>query len=329
MQRVLVTGGAGFIGSHLADALISEGYTVIVFDNESTGFRKNVPKKARYMKGDVSDKEDIRNAFDGGLDAVFHVAGQASTINSFGNPLEDLTTNIIGTINIIELCLQKKVPRLLYASSMTCYGHPEKIPTPVDSPCRPISYYGITKYAAERYVHAAADRNDLNFQFQVTSFRMFNVYGERQSLENPYQGVMAIFISNILDNTPITIHSDGEQSRDFIYIKDVVDAWIMALNEPESYNKVINIGTSMQISINQLVDEILKANGKDRSGYTVEYGPERPGDQKHMQADISETMAILGWSPKVRFKEGMQRTVRWARQHYDANEKRITNGMPP
>jgi UDP-glucose 4-epimerase len=323
MKRILVTGGAGFIGSHMAEALINQGYEVIVIDNESTGFLENIPKGAHYIKGDVSNKEDLNKAFDQDPDAVFHIAGQASTIKSFNDPCGDLNTNVIGTINIIESCLETKVPRLLYASSMTCYGHPEKIPTPIDSVCRPISYYGITKYAAERYVHATAMRNDLDFDFNVTSFRMFNVYGERQSLENPYQGVMAIFISNVLNNSPITIHSDGKQSRDFVYIRDVVDAWISAIDNSQAYGRVFNLGTGRGLSINQLVDLILKANEKDRSSYPVVYKPERPGDQRHMRADISKIKSILNWNPKTDMEQGIYNTIRWASDHWAKQNKTL------
>jgi len=315
MRRVLVTGGAGFIGSHMADRLLEEGYEVIVLDNESTGFRENVPDKAQYIKGDVTNKDDVSKCFEKQIDVVFHIAGKASTIKSFDDPFLDLSTNVIGTLNIIEMCLQRKVPRFLYASSMTCYGHPNKIPTPVENPCQPISYYGITKYSAERYVLATARRNDLNFDFNVTSFRMFNVYGERQSLENPYQGVMAIFISNILSKTPITIHSDGEQTRDFIYIEDIADAWISAIDNSRAYGQVFNLGTGRDLSINQLVDLILKVDGKDRSGYPIVFSEERPGDQKHMRADISKTTSILNWHPKTDIEEGMNSTIKWAIDH--------------
>jgi len=316
MKKILITGGAGFIGSQLADGLLTRNYKVVVLDNESTGFRGNVPEGATYIKGDVRRTEDVGKAFSEGIDVVFHVAGQASTIKSFQDPLSDLSTNIVGTLNVLQMCLEMKIPRLLYASSMTCYGHPETTPTNEGNPCRPISYYGITKYAAERYVHTTAARNDLDFDFNVTSFRMFNVYGERQSLENPYQGVMAIFFSNVLKNEPITIHSDGEQSRDFIFITDVVDAWVSSIGNPDTYGQVFNLGTGTGLSINRLVDLILQANGKNRSNYRVVYVPERAGDQKHMRADIKKAKTVLGWNPVTNLEDGMRRTVQWANGHW-------------
>jgi UDP-glucose 4-epimerase len=312
MKTCLVTGGAGFIGSHIADRLVASGYRVVVIDNESTGFRENVNPEAIYIRGDVTKMDDLRKAFAHDLDVVFHIAGQASTIRSFDDPHDDLQVNVEGTLNVVKMCLEHRVPRLLYASSMTVYGHPTAIPTPETEPRTPISYYGIAKYAAERYVHATADRVDLDFDFNVTSFRMFNVYGERQSLENPYQGVVSIFIANVLNEEPITIHSNGEQSRDFVHIQDVVNAWMSALDNDRTYGEVLNLGTGVRRSINELVDVTLAAFGHSRETYPVEYAPLRPGDQRHMVADITKAQRILGWQPRVNFAEGMQRTVRWA-----------------
>jgi UDP-glucose 4-epimerase len=312
MKKALVTGGAGFIGSHLAHGLLKNDYEVIVLDNESTGFGRNVPENAFYIKGDVQNKSDVQKAFSEGIDVVFHVAGQASTIKSFHDPLSDLRTNVMGTVNLLQMCLEMKVPRFLFASSMTCYGNPEKVPTAEDHPCLPISYYGITKYAAERYVHATAARNDLDFDFQATSFRMFNVYGERQSLQNPYQGVMAIFMANALNNEPINIHSDGKQSRDFIYIRDVVNAWIAAIDNPGAYGQVFNLGTGTGLSINRLVDLILQSNGKDRSNYPITHLPVRPGDQRHMKSDVTKAKTILDWAPVTPLETGMQKSLKWA-----------------
>lgn len=312
MKTLLVTGGAGFIGSHLADRLVADGHRVVIVDNESTGFRENVNPEAIYIYGDITRTRDLEKAFAYDLDAVFHVAGQASTIRSFDDPTEDLKVNVNGTLNLLKMCLQYRVPRMLYASSMTVYGHPTTVPTSEMEPCQPISYYGITKYAAERYVHAAADRIDLGFDFNVTSFRMFNVYGERQSLENPYQGVVSIFIANVLNGEPITIHADGEQSRDFVHVKDVVEAWVSALDRKESYGEVFNLGTGARRSINELADVTLAAFDYSRESYPVQYASLRPGDQRHMAADITKAAQILQWRPQVRFADGMRSTVRWA-----------------
>src|SRR5262245_38961744 len=183
-MNVLVTGGAGFIGSHLTERLLRDGHQVVVLDNEATGRRENVPAAAHYLKGNVARAEELEPAFApltlpsppaaggegrvrGGLDAVCHIAGQVSLVRSFTDPVVDLRTNVEGTVNVLQMCLKYRVPRLLYASSMTVYGRTDILPTPETAACQPVSYYGITKYAGERYVHTTAERVDLDFPFRV------------------------------------------------------------------------------------------------------------------------------------------------------------------
>jgi UDP-glucose 4-epimerase len=312
--NVLITGGAGFIGSHLATRLVSLGHRVIVIDNEATGRREDVPAGAELVRGDVSQIAELEQLFASGLDAVLHVAGQVSLIRSFTDPVVDLRTNVEGTVNVLRLCVAHKVPRLLYASSMTVYGRDGALPTPEDTPCAPISYYGITKYAAERYVHTTAERSDLEFDLHVTSFRMYNVYGPRQALDNPYQGVLGIFLGNLLRDEPITIFGDGRQSRDFIYIDDVVDAWVGALDNAASYGQVINLGSGQQLSINALADHVLGAFGRSRDDWPVRHASARPGEQRQVEAEVARARAVLGWEPRVAFEAGLAETVRWARQ---------------
>jgi UDP-glucose 4-epimerase len=311
-MKVLVTGGAGFIGSHLCERLLNAGHQVVVLDNEATGRRANVPAAAHYLKGDVSRPEDVERAFAGGLDAVCHIAGQVSLIRSFTDPAIDLGTNVLGTLNVLQRCLKNRVRRLLYASSMQAYGATTVVPTPEDTPCRPASYYGINKYAAERYVHITAERVDLDFQFWVTSFRMYNVYGPRQALDNPYQGVLGIFLGNLLRGEPLTIFGDGEQSRDFVYIDDVVEAWLKALEEPASYGGVFNLGSGRETSINELADLALASLGRTRCHREVRYAPGRPGELRRVAADTTRARAILAWEPRTSFAAGLAETVRWA-----------------
>ncbi|MFI7495064.1 NAD-dependent epimerase/dehydratase family protein [Kocuria sp. M4R2S49] len=319
-MRVLITGGAGFIGSHLAERLVGMGHDVVVLDSEATGRPENVPEGADYRVGDVTRVADLEGAFGAGLDAVAHIAGQVSLIRSFTDPIADLRTNLEGTVNVLGCCLRHRVPRLLYASSMTVYGHNGTLPTPEDTPCTPVSYYGITKYAAERYVHTTAERPDLDFDFGVTSFRMYNVYGPRQAIDNPYQGVLGIFLGNVLRDEPLTIFGDGEQSRDFVYIDDVVDAWVSALTERASHGQVLNLGSGRQTAIKDLADQVLAAAG--REDQMVTYAPGRPGEQRHVQADITRAGRVLGWRPRTPFAEGFARTVEWARSVMDEGSAR-------
>ena len=325
-MRILVTGGAGFIGSHLTRRLLAEGHAVAVVDNESNGRRDNVPTGASFTLADVTRAAEVEPTFVRGLDAVCHIAGQVSIIRSFSNPVMDLRTNVEGTLNILQLCVKHKVPRLLYASSMTLYGDIRTVPTPEVEPCRPDSYYGITKHAAERYVHATAERSDLGFDFRVTSLRMFSVYGPGQSFSNPYQGVLGIFSGNLLRGEPITIFGDGDQTRDFVYIDDIVDGWLRALDNPASGGGVFNLGSGRSLSINQLAQSVIAAFGHCPGGYRVIYAPARPGEQRRVQADIRRAQAILGWEPRTTFEAGLAETVRWARDEFATGPTAATSG---
>lgn len=310
MTRVLVTGGAGFIGSHLSDRLLADGFDVTVLDNLATGLRDNVSADAAFVEGDVGDRAVVDEVFAGGqFDAVFHIAGQASIRLSFSEPEVDLRTNVVGTVNVLRGCLDTGVRRLVYASSMTAYGEPDQVPTPEAAPCVPVSYYGVTKYAAERYVHVTGARPDADLH--VTSLRMFNVYGPRQSITNPYQGVLAIFTGNVLRGEPMTIHGDGQQTRDFVYIDDVVDAWSCVLDDPDTRGRVLNVGSGRETSITELRDAVLAAFGESPESWEIRREPSQLGDQRRSAADIG-AMRALGWSPKVSIHDGVSRTVAWA-----------------
>jgi UDP-glucose 4-epimerase len=312
-KRVLVTGVAGFIGSHMAEGLMKRGYQVVGLDNMSTGEKGNIPKGIRFIKGDVTRDADLARAFSQPLAGVFHIAGCASTIKAFDDPEADLRTNTQGTLRVVGRWIRHRTPRLLYASSMTAYGNPQKLPVNVDREIpRPISYYGISKYSAERYVLASGLRKDLGFSFGCTAMRMFNVYGRRQSLTNPYQGVASIFIGNILRREPIKIFGDGEQSRDFIHISDVVAAWIAAFRAKAAIGEVFNLGTGTRISVNRLVATDIRAFGLDPKAYPIRHFKARPGDQRHMQADIGKTKRLLKWEPRMSFEKGMGDVIAWA-----------------
>lgn len=312
-RRVLITGGAGFIGHHLARRMLIEGWAVTVIDNESTGRREDVPAECRYVKGDVRSVEDLREAFADAPDAVFHIAGQASNIKSFDRPQLDMDVNVIGTINVVEMCLLRRVPKLVYAGSMTAYGPMATLPVAEDAPLEPISYYGIGKMAAERFVLATAMRRDLAAPFDATVFRMFNVYGPGQSLTNPYQGVLAIFIGHVLRGEPCVIHADGSQSRDFVYIDDVTRAWAAAALPGVASGEAINLGSGQGIAVRELVTHVCRAIGLDAETYPRVFEPRRPGDQEHARADIRRAAELLGWKPRIGFEEGLRRTIEWAR----------------
>jgi len=315
-MKVLITGGAGFIGVHLARRLLADGHDVIAADNESNGELALVPQGAKAVRADVTKQEELEPIFAGGIDAVCHIAGQVSIIKAFSDPVADLRTNTEGTVQVLKLCVKHKVPRLLYASSMTLYGDCKVVPTPESEPCVPDSYYGITKYAAERYVHSTAGRPDLGFDFSVTSLRMFSVYGPGQSYNNPYQGVLGIFSGNVLRGEPITIFGDGEQTRDFVFVGDIVDGWSRALTSKAAKGQIINLGGGRETSINDLAHAVTGAFGFAKGKYDIRHAPGRPGEQRSVQADVAKARELLGWSPKTSFEDGLKQTVAWAKNEF-------------
>ncbi len=313
-MRVLVTGAAGFIGSHVAQALLDRGDQVTVLDDLSNGRREHVPAGAVFVEGDVRDPAAIDRSFEalgGPPDGVCHLAGQASTFRSFDSPSWDMEVNGVGTARMLEGARRHGVSRFVFASSMTTYGAPASLPVSEAMPCEPISFYGITKLAAERAALVAARQED--WGLRAVAFRMFNVYGERQSLTNPYQGVLGIFVGNVLRGEPVRIFGDGEQSRDFVYAGDVARAWLLALDTAPPGASLMNLGTGSRTSINGLWRAAASACGEDPDRWPVHYGPARPGDQRHMQADIRRAQEVLGWAPEVSLEDGMERTVAWAR----------------
>lgn len=321
-MKVLVTGGAGFIGIHLTRRLLADRHEVFVVDNESNGDPALVPPAAKYTRGDVTKPEELEPIFAQGLDAVCQIAGQVSIIKAFSDPVADLRTNTEGTVQVLKLCVKYKVPRLLYASSMTLYGNAAKVPTVETEPCVPDAYYGITKLAGERYVHATGERPDLGFDFSVTSLRMFSVYGPGQSYNNPYQGVLGIFSGNVLRKEPITIFGDGEQTRDFVFVEDIVDGWSRALTTPAAKGLVINLGGGRATSINQLAKAVVTAFGQPN--YEIRHAPGRAGEQRAVQADIAKAKQVLGWEPKTSFEAGLKRTVEWAKAEFSKGSNAAT-----
>ena len=313
MQRALVTGGAGFIGSHLVDRLIAK-YDVFIIDNLSTGNRSNIPKNVTVHVEDIRNQNKITSIVKKiHPHIVLHIAGQASNIKSFNDPHFDIDVNFKGTINIVLASLEAKVRRFLYASSMTVYGIPEKIPVSEKHACRPVSYYGISKYAAERFVMATATRSDLTAPFLATSLRMFNVYGPRQDLDNPYQGPVAIFTGHVLRNEPITIYGDGKQTRDFIYIDDVVSAWLATLDNEKTYQNSYNVGSGERITIEDVAHAVVKVAGKDPNKYPIVHKPTLPGEQRHMEAHIQKISRAIGFRVATSFADGLIKTMHWAK----------------
>ncbi len=308
-KRILVTGGAGFIGSHLARRCIADGHRVTVLDNLATGYMSNVPDEADLIGADLSDPDTFAQLPKRGFDVVMHLAAQSSGEVSQENPDLDLKVNTLGTLMLLKWCMQNQVKRFLYASSMAVYGNPAGLPVHETDPCLPLSFYGISKVASEHYIrHYAGEGLD------TTVFRMFSVYGPGQNMENLKQGMVSIFLAYLSKNEEILIKGDRNRFRDYIYIDDVVDAWCRAIDNPASFGKIYNLATGKKTHVHELVDAEIRLFGRDPATYAVRYQGSTPSDQFGLYADISAIQKDLGWSPKIHLEEGLKSMIIWVKK---------------
>lgn len=305
MSKILVTGGAGFIASNLVDRLIAEGHEVVIVDNLSTGFRKNINKKAKFYKVDVRNEKKIDEIFAKEKpDYVDHHAAQMDVRRSIENPTYDADVNILGSINILENCRKYKVKKVIYISTGgAVYGEPEYLPVDEKHPINPVCHYGVSKHTVEHYLFLYNYLYDLNF----TVLRYPNVFGPRQ---NPHgeAGVNAIFIGKMLKNETPTIYGDGEQLRDYIYVSDVINANILALNKGN--RGFFNLGWGKGISVNQVYSTLQKIINYPEKPH---YAPSRLGEINKVFLNGSLAGEKLGWHPEVSFEEGLKKTTEWFR----------------
>jgi UDP-glucose 4-epimerase len=318
MDRVLITGGAGFIGGALGRELVRLGHRVTAIDDLSTGQLSNVAEGVELVRANVADRSAMREIFEAGrFGAVLHLAAQTSNILSHQDPWNDFSTNVGGTLNVIEQVTVHRVPKVLFASSMALYGNAASLPTAESAALAPLSPYGVSKLAAEHLLHNAATRRDAP-RFRLGSLRMFNVYGPGQSLTNMYQGVVSVFIANVLAGEPITLYGSGAQTRDFVYIDDIVAAWLAALASDDLDGERVNLGSGEECTISALLDAVLAAFGHSRATYEVIQRAELAGDQRAVRADIRLARQRLGWAPRVPFEQGLRATVEWAKATWPA-----------
>ena len=305
-MRYVVTGGAGFIGSNIVGALTRDGCPVTVLDNLSSGYESNLrPFPAvRFFKGDVRDPEAVATALEG-ADVVFHLAASVGNKRSIDDPLTDAEINVLGTIRILEAARKYGVKKIVVTSSAGIFGELKTLPIREDHQVEPDSPYGCTKLCQEKLCLAYAKL----YGIDAVALRYFNVYGPNQRFD-AYGNVIPIFAFQMLRGEPITIFGDGEQTRDFIHVDDVVQANIKAARTP-SISGAYNIASASRITINELVRLLERASGITPK---VSHGPERPGDVRHSLADISKAQAAFGFSPIVGLEEGLRDYMRWAKQ---------------
>ena len=305
-MKILITGGAGFIGSHIADRLIAKGAAVTVIDNLSTGFESNINASAKFIRADITDFKNIEKIFiDERPDIIYHLAAQIDVRKSVSDPMFDAQTNIMGTLNLINLSAAHKIKKFIFSSTGgAIYGDTDIRPTPESHPEWPLSPYGIAKLAADKFLNYY---NEIS-GFKYVSLRYGNVYGPRQ---NPHgeAGVVAIFLNKMLKNEQPVINGDGEQTRDYVYVEDVVKANILAL-ENENIDKVgiYNVGTSVEISVNDLFKEI---NKNFDNKYEEVHGPAKLGEQKTSCLSYEKIKKDMNFIPKTDFSEGIKKTYEW------------------
>lgn len=300
-MHVWVTGGAGFIGSHIVDRLIAENHRVTVVDNLSTGSKENIHRCARFLQLDILDSQLDTIFGDDPPQAVIHQAAQISVSRSMAQPGEDARINIEGTIHLLELCRKFGSHRFLMASSAAVYGNPVGIPIQEDSPLRPFSPYGISKMAGEHYLAAYT----MNYGLSTCALRYANVYGPRQIAKGE-GGVVSVFYQQILDGTAPLIQGDGRQTRDFVFVGDVARANAAALMSEET--GVFNIGTQTETSVQDLLEAMEKACDHP---IQAEYGDARPGDIRFSALDCQRARTRLGWTARTTLAEGLKETFRY------------------
>lgn len=298
-MRVLVTGGAGFIGSHVVEALLEANHEVVVVDNLSTGKEENLPPGVPLYKADITDPgiEDIFQEIR--PRALIHQAAQVAVPVSLRDPVFDANVNIIGTLNLLEACRKYGVEKMVFASSAAVYGNPKYLPVDEEHPLRPLSGYGISKHTVERYLEAYQELYGLRW----TALRYANIYGPRQDALGE-GGVVAIFIDKLLSNQRAVIFGDGEQTRDFVYVKDAATANLLALEHGD--NQILNISTGQASTVNELYTLIRQEVG---SPLQPEYGLPRAGDIVHSYLDNKRAVTQLNWQPKYSLARGLQETV--------------------
>ncbi len=304
MGNYIVTGAAGFIGSALAKKLISLGNNVVTIDNLSTGYKSNVPNEAIFLEANCQNSRVYEKLPNYKYDAIFHIAGQSSAEISFDNPSYDLKSNTESTLLLLKYAIKTGCKRLIFASSMSVYGLTPDKAISETNPTLPVSCYGISKLASEHYLRVFQ-----NHGVNTTSLRLFNVYGPGQNVKNLRQGMVSIFLAQLLNDNFIHVKGSPHRYRDFIYIDDVVDAFLSCLNNNNSYGKIINIGTGRRVTIGELVSSINALNGNKAK---VKYKGNTIGDVHGNYADISLARNLLSFTPKVPLEKGLKKLYSWA-----------------
>jgi nucleoside-diphosphate-sugar epimerase len=308
MSTHLITGGAGFIGSHLVHELLARGERVRVIDDLSSGRLENLAgafDRLQFANADICDLDRIRPLFEG-ADYVVHLAARSSVALSIEDPVTSTAVNIGGTVKVLVAARDARVKRVVFADSAAVYGDNPALPRLESQPPQPLSPYALTKLTGEYFCRIFTDV----FGLEAVPLRFFNIFGPRQNPHSPYTGVLSKFIVSYLTGETPVIFGDGEQSRDFTYVANVVDAVTRACTAAEAPGRAINVGTGASFTLNQTIAVL---NGIFGRQVEPRYAPARPGDVRHSRADVTLARELLGYEPKVSFEEGLRLTVDWCR----------------
>jgi len=310
-MKILVTGGAGFIGSHIADALLERGHDVHVMDDLSSGVRRNVPSDAVLHVCDIRGEEAAELFDEHQFEVLVHHAAQMDVRASVRDPRYDADVNIGGTLNLLEAGRRSGLRKVVFASTGgAIYGEPEYVPQDEEHSQQPLSPYGITKLATEKYLHYYKHAHDISF----VALRYANVYGPRQNAQGD-AGVVAIFTRMMLEGKQPTINGTGEQTRDYVFVKDIVEANLQAIDHASS--GIFNIGTSKETSVNELFEYVREATESDADPV---HGPAKPGEQERSVLSFEKARNTLSWMPDTDIRDGIRETVRWFESHMSLRE---------
>ena len=299
MGLYLVTGVAGFIGSAVARALLAQGHTVVGIDNLSTGFAENVPAGVEFFRSDCQADDLYPRLPKKNYDAIFHIAGQSSGEISFDDPVYDLRTNAESTLRLLKFAMERNCRRFIYAGTMSVYGKRPDEAVTEEAPCFPESFYGVGKLASEHYLRLYEQ-----YGIRSTSLGLFNVYGPGQNMSNLRQGMVSIFMAMMIKDKHIHVKGSPNRYRDFVYIDDVVQAFLLCLERPQSAGKVLNIAAGSKVHVGELVEKLQSLHP---TPVTVEYSGATSGDVHGIYADISLAAKYLGYDPTVNLGEGLRR----------------------
>ncbi len=316
MSRILVTGGAGFIGSHLAEELICNGHEVVVLDDLSGGFVDNVPMGARFVQGSILDVELINRLFtEHKFEYVYHLAAYAAEGLSHFIKRFNYNNNLIGSVNLINAAVNYDVRCFVFTSSIAVYGASPELPMTELTPPHPEDSYGIAKLAVEQELAVCKEMFDLNFII----FRPHNVYGEKQNIGDKYRNVVGIFMNQILQNKPMTIFGDGNQTRAFSYIGDITPVMARAIETPEAYNQIFNIGADQPYSVNELAEAVASAMGVEAN---IVHLPAR-NEVLNAYSSHEKVYRIFGETPRTSLQDGLARMAAWVKQHGARQSKKF------